>query len=427
MKEVERHRRKRQRQGEWKHGNTGGREKRRAENLEPEGALMGKSQRSLASPGLFITRFAALLLSLILLPYLTTRSPAQQARKKNPLAAAVTPEEAARLEAVITTELGVIRFEFFYDKAPKHVQQFIALARSGFYDGSAFHRVIPRGIIQGGDPLLKNPQTPRSRWGSGGLNQVADEFSDLKHVRGTVSTVRIPGQLHSGGAQFFICASPQPTLDGQFSAFGRVTEGIEIVEQISLVPADEKQLTLTPVKILSVKIEPKKVEPFLNATVDEMRKEVLLRTNFGTITVALDPDLAPEHVRNFLKLVQTGWYDRTSFHRLVPGFVLQGGMGHTRATGRTHPADKWVRTLKAEFSKRQHIRGALSMARADDPDSAQTSFFIVLAPAPNLDGKYTIFGKVVDGFDTLEKIEKVPVEGQTPRERIELIEAVIKP
>jgi len=359
---------------------------------------------------------------------------AQPPRKKNAppaadAAAPVMPEEAAKLEAVITTEAGVIRFEFFPEKAPKHVQQFIKLARSGFYDGSAFHRVIPRGLIQGGDPLLKDAKTPRTRWGTGALSQIADEFSDLKHVRGTVSTVRIPGKANSGGAQFFLCSSPQPPLDGQFSAFGQVTEGIEVVDQISLTPADAEQKTVTPVKIISVKIEPKKTEPFKEATVEEMRKEVLLKTSLGDITLALEPDLAPEHVRNFLKLVETGWYDHTIFHRLVPGFVVQGGLGHMRTTNfsKTHYADKWVRKLKPEFSQKKHIRGVLSMARADDPNSAETSFFIVLAPAPNLDGKYTVFGKVVDGFDTLEKIEKVPVDGQTPRERIELIEAVIKP
>jgi cyclophilin family peptidyl-prolyl cis-trans isomerase len=354
---------------------------------------------------------------------------AQTPRKKNapPPDAPVSLEEAAQLEAVITTELGAIRFEFFPDKAPQHVQQFIKLARAGFYDGSAFHRVIPRGIVQGGDPLLKDAKTPRARWGTGALSQIADEFSDLKHVRGTVSTVRVPGRANSGGAQFFICASPQEQLDGQFSAFGQVTEGIEIVDHISLTPADDKQLTVTPVKIISLKIEPKKTEPFKDATVDEMRKEVLLRTSLGDITVALDPDLAPEHARNFLKLVETGWYNRTAFHRLRPGFVVQGGIGRTRAAQPMHPADRWVRQLKGEFSKRPHIRGVLSMARADDPDSADTSFFIMLAPAPFLDGKYTVFGKMVDGFDTLERIERVPVDGETPRERIELIEAVIKP
>jgi cyclophilin family peptidyl-prolyl cis-trans isomerase len=374
-------------------------------------------------------------LSAVLLCLLAIIGFAQPPRKKNapPPGAEPPPvslEEAARLEAVITTDAGVIRFEFFPDKAPKHVQAFVKNARAGFYDGSAFHRVVRLGLIQGGDPLLKDPKTPRARWGSGALSQLPDEFSDVKHLTGTVSTVRIPGKANSGGAQFFICASAQPQLDGQFSAFGQVTEGIEVVDKISTGEADDEQKLTTPVKIISVKIEPKREEPFKEAAVDEMRKEVILRTSLGDLTVALEPDLAPEHVRNFLKLTQTGWYDHTIFHRVVPGFVVQGGLSQGRASNQTHYADKWIRQLKAEFSQtRKHIRGALSMARAEDPNSALTSFFIVLAPAPNLDGKYSIFGKVVDGFDTLEKMEKVQrgPDGQTPVERIELIEAVIKP
>ena len=357
------------------------------------------------------------------------QSPAQQKKTavQPPPEAAVTPEEAAQLEAVIATEMGQIRFEFRADKAPKHVQQFIRLARSGFYNGSAFHRLIQRGVVQGGDPLLKDPKTPRERWGSGALNQIADEFSDLKHVRGTVSTVRIPGTPNSGGAQFFICASPQQQLDGQFSAFGQVTEGMDLVDRISVMPADGNGLAVTPVTINSIKIEPKKAEPYKNATVDQMRKDVLLKTSLGDITLEMDPSLAPEHVRNFLKLVESGWYDKTAFHRVITGFVIQGGIGSTRAGGVGHPADRWVRNLKGEFSKGNHIRGVLSMARGSDPDSADTSFFIVLGPAPHLDNKYTIFGKVVDGFETLEEIEKVARDGEKPRERIELIEAAIKP
>jgi cyclophilin family peptidyl-prolyl cis-trans isomerase len=352
---------------------------------------------------------------------------AQQKKRETQTEATVTAEEAAQLEAVVTTDLGVIRFEFFPNEALKHTQQFIRLARSGFYDGSAFHRVIQRGIIQGGDPQLKDPKSPREKWGTGALSQIADEFSDIKHLRGTVSTVRIPGQPNSGGAQFFICASPQPQLDGQFSAFGQVTEGIEVVDRISMAPADSNNLTVTPIKITSIKIEPRKPEPFKDATIDQMRKDVLLHTTLGDITLEMNPDLAPEHVRNFLKLVQSGWYDHTAFHRIIPGFVIQGGIGTTRAGNKSHPADKWVHKLKGEFSRTAlHVRGILSMARASDPDSADTSFFIVLGAATHLDAKYTIFGKVVDGFDTIELIEKVPRHGETPDDRIELIEATIK-
>jgi len=168
---------------------------------------------------------------------------AQTPRKKNAPPPGVEPppvslQEAAKLEAVVTTDLGAFRFEFFPSQAPKHIQNFIRNARAGFYNGSAFHRVVSRGIIQGGDPLLKDARTPRARWGTGGLSQLPDEFNEIRHVRGIVSTVRIPGRPNSGGAQFFVCVSDQPALDGQFTAFGQVTEGMEVVEQISLAQTD---------------------------------------------------------------------------------------------------------------------------------------------------------------------------------------------
>ncbi|HKV41073.1 MAG TPA: peptidylprolyl isomerase, partial [Blastocatellia bacterium] len=293
---------------------------------------------------------------------------------------------------------------------------------------SAFFRMYSRALIQGGDPLLKNPSTPRDRWGSGGLKQLPDEPSDLKHIRGTVSTVAIPGEANSGGSQFFICNSDQPQLDGKFSAFGQVTEGMDVVERISETPVDSGQLAEEPVRIVSIKIEPKPLAPFLNATLDEMRQQVVLATDLGDITIQLQPELAPETVRNFLTLVKTGWYDGTAFHRVIPGFVIQGGMEDSRAGGVTsNPADRWVHSLKPEFTTAvKHERGIVSMARSEAPDSATTSFFICLGPAPNLDGGYAIFGKVVEGLDVLDKFEKVQLDGETPVRRIALTRAYIK-
>jgi cyclophilin family peptidyl-prolyl cis-trans isomerase len=331
------------------------------------------------------------------------------------------------LEAVVTTDLGVFRFEFEAGRAPKHVASFIKLAREGYYDGGAFHRVVAYGIIQGGDPLLKDPKTPRNLWGTGGLNLLASEFSDLKHERGVVSTVRIPNKPNSDGSQFFVCISPQPTLDGQFSVFGRVNEGMDVVERISQSPADKEGLAVKPVHILKVAVEKKKVEPFLDATPDQMRKNVTLKTTLGTIRIKMEPDWAPNHVRNFLKLTAAGWYNGTAFHRIVKDFVVQGGMADTRPNGSHHPADRWVRPLKGEFrADVKHTRGIVSMARADDPDSATTSFFLMLGAAPHLDGQYSAFGRIVEGLEVLQAFENEPLDGESPRRRLEIIEAIVE-
>lgn len=332
------------------------------------------------------------------------------------------------VEAVVATDAGTFRFEFAPEKAPKHVEQFLRLARSGYYDGSAFHRAIPGGMIQGGDPLLKDPKTPKSLWGTGGLNLLPSEFSDMKHGQGVVSGVRIPDKVNSDGSQFFICIAPQPALDGQYSAFGRVTEGLDVVDRISRVPSGENGLTDKPVRILKITIEPKKEEPFVHATVEELRRTVTLKTTVGALKIKMEPDWAPNHVRSFLGLVASGWYDGTQFHRIVRGFVVQGGMGNTRSSGQYHAADQWVHPLKGEFRKDlKHERGIVSMARTEDPDSATTSFFLMLGPAPHLDGQYSAFGRIVEGLEVLEAFEKEEVDGETPKRRLEITQARVDP
>ena len=339
---------------------------------------------------------------------------------------AYSQENASQLEAVITTDLGVIRAEFFPDKAPKHVEQFLKLARQGYYNGSAFHQMVANGIIQGGDPLLKDPKTPRSLWGTGGLNLLPAELSGLKHDRGVISTIRIPDKANSDGAQFFICVTPQPGVDGQYSAFARVTEGIDTVEKISQVPVDAKGLAEKPVRIVSIAIEKKREEPFRGATLDQLRRTVTLKTTLGSIKIRIEPDWAPENARNFLKLVSTGWYNGTAFHRIAKDFVIQGGMPNQRSTGPIHPGDRWIRPIKGEFrGDIKHARGIVSMAHGDDPDSATTSFFFMLANAESLDGKFSAFARVMEGLDVLAAFEKEEVDGETPKRRLEIVEATI--
>ena len=343
------------------------------------------------------------------------------------LALAAPAQPPAGLEAVVETDLGAFRFEFAPDKAPMHVEQFIARARQGYYNGSAFHRAVANGIIQGGDPLLKNPATPKTQWGSGGLNLLTPEYSDMKHERGTISTVAIPGRANSEGAQFFVCVGPQPQLDGKFTTFGRVTEGLEAVQKISQAPLDANGLLEKPVRIVKLTIEKKREDPYLNATADQMRKTVTLQTTLGSIKIKMEPDWAPNHVRAFLTLSQTGWYNGTVFHRIAKDFVVQGGTAAGRTSGLTHYADRFIHPLQAEFRKDvKHEKGVVSMAHGEDPNSATTSFFLMLAPSPALDGQFSAFGRVVEGLDVLDAFAKEEVDGETPKRRLEIIEATVE-
>ena len=168
----------------------------------------------------------------------------------------LTTEEMASKQAVVETTMGNFVIEFLPEVAPNHVGYFLKLASEGAYDGTSFHRVIKYGIIQGGDPLSKDPAA-RDRYGTGGLGVLASEFSEEKHTRGAVSAVRIPGKPDSAGSQFFICVTDQLPLDGQYSVYGRVVEGIEVVQKISEVPADEKTIATERVEVVSVKIREK--------------------------------------------------------------------------------------------------------------------------------------------------------------------------
>ncbi len=137
--------------------------------------------------------------------------------------------------------------------------------------------------------------------------------------------------------------------------------------------------------------------------------KVTIQTNHGTISFRLLPELAPETVRNFESLARSGFYDGTLFHRVIPGFMIQGGDPNTKTGNRA----SWGTggpgyTIKAEFNSRSHQRGIVSMARAQDPDSAGSQFFIVTSDSSFLDRNYTVFGEVTDGMDVADKIVNLP-------------------
>jgi len=138
----------------------------------------------------------------------------------------------------------------------------------------------------------------------------------------------------------------------------------------------------------------------------------IIETNLGTIVFKLLPDLAPETVRNFEKLAKDGFYNGTLFHRVIPGFMIQGGDPNTKnGSKNTWGAGGPGYTIKAEFSSRSHHRGIVSMARAQDPNSAGSQFFIVTTDSTFLDRQYTVFGEVTEGMDVADKIVKLQRDG----------------
>ena len=160
-------------------------------------------------------------------------------------------------------------------------------------------------------------------------------------------------------------------------------------------------------------------------------EQAVLKTSFGEMTVAFWPDVAPKTVENFKKLARDGFYNGTAFHRIIKGFMVQGGCPNTKAGKGGMPGTGGPGyTIKAEFNPKSHVKGVLSMARSSHPDSAGSQFFICHGDAKFLDRQYTAFGELVSGVEVLEKIANVPTSGSersTPVERVALESVTIVP
>ena len=170
---------------------------------------------------------------------------------------------------------------------------------------------------------------------------------------------------------------------------------------------------------------------------DEAKKEIpqttdevaVIQTRLGEIVLEFFPDVAPQHVDNFKKLARAGFYDGITFHRVIPGYIIQGGDPNSRDDDRKNDGQGGPGyTIPAEFNDRPHLRGTLSMARGQDPNSAGSQFFICLRPAPLLDGKYTVFGQVIKGIDVVDRIANVPRDiRDNPLEPIPMEKVTIVP
>src|SRR5215211_4667551 len=169
-------------------------------------------------------------------------------------------------------------------------------------------------------------------------------------------------------------------------------------------------------------------EPFDGASVEKMASQcVTLETELGAIEIAFMPEAAPEAVRNFLNLSATGALDTTTFTRTVKGFVIQGGNLSTSEKWSEQLSKRMARKIPDEPGLIKHVRGIVSMARTDEPNSTTTHFFILVGTGQHLDGKFSAFGTVTKGMEVVDAINQAPVEGDKPDKPVKVNRAVVNP
>ena len=329
------------------------------------------------------------------------------------------------IEAVLDTSAGQIIIEFFPKEAPRHVEFFVKNAKEGAYDGTTFHRVVKYGLIQGGDPLSKNPRD-RARYGTGGLNVgLPDEVNKNKHLPGAVSSVLAavragatdvkPG---TSGSQFFIILNAGPaqsSLDGTFSVFGKVVEGMDVASNISNSPASASGVASERIEIKKVTIREK------TPTVEQMKAmKITIETSLGNLKLQLVPDRVPNTARAFVHYAKAGLYDGTSFFRISQKYYLEVGyLGDWPQDSPNRKRQFSLWPIPAEKSDVKQERGTVSMRQAAD-GTTSWYFFVISKDNPALDDKHVPFAKVTEGLEVLDKIAEAEVEGDKPKQRIEI-------
>ncbi len=340
--------------------------------------------------------------------------------------------------ATLETEKGDIVVELFADKAPETVNSFVFLARDGYYDNTTFHRVIEDFMAQAGDP---------SGTGMGGPGYTfADEFHpDLRHDGPGVLSMANAGP-GTNGSQFFITYDATPWLDGKHSVFGKIVEGMDVVQslnprdpqtatgpgdEIKTIRIEETEKSLLPEPTPVVLTEPGAVpmpdDPMQRVGMYEHPPEMVIdpetsyvatiKTEKGDLVVELFAGQAPRTVNNFIFLAREGYYDNTTFHRVIEDFMAQAG--DPSGTGRGGPGYTFADEFHPDLT--HDGPGVLSMANAG-ANTNGSQFFITFAETPWLDGKHSVFGKVVEGMDVVRKISlRDPQTAQAPGDVIETI------
>lgn len=330
------------------------------------------------------------------------------------------------IEAVLDTSSGQIVIEFFPKDAPRHVEYFVKNARAGAYDGTTFHRLVKYGLIQGGDPLSKNPRE-RARYGTGGLNAgLPDEVNQNKHLSGAVSSVlqavgRSSTEVKPGtsGAQFFIILNAGPAqanLDSSFTVFGKVVAGMDVASTISTRPAGAADVASERIEIKKVTIREK------TPTVEQLKSmRVTIETSLGNLKLQLLPEAAPNTARAFVRLAGSGLYEGTTFYRVSQKYYMEAGYlrdwPEDSPNRRSRQFSLW--STAAEKSDVKQERGTVSMRQGAD-GTTSWYFFVISKDNPALDGKHVPFAKVIEGLDVVDKIADAEVDGDKPKQRIEI-------
>ncbi len=342
------------------------------------------------------------------------------------LAAQSAADNLENVEAVIDTGMGSIVIDLFPKDAPRHVEYFVNRIKAGAYDGTTFFRLVKYGIIQGGDPLAKNPSPKtKAQMGTGGLNAgLPDEVNKNKHLSGAVSAVLQADKPNSNdvkpgtsGAQFFIVLNAGPAqsaLDSTFTVFGRVVEGMDVASRISEAPVNEFKIANDRIEIKKIYLREK------TPTVEQMKTmAALVETSLGNLKLQLTPESSPAAARSFVRYAKSGFYDGTTFFRISHKYFLEAG--NALDWPQDSPNRKKIHALWPEpagVSAVKQTRGAVSMRRAGE--ATWQYFFIIAQDNPALDGQHVPFARVTEGLDVLDKIAAAEVEGDKPKQRIEI-------
>lgn len=323
---------------------------------------------------------------------------------------------------------GTIALTLDADIAPVSVTNFINLANADFYDGLTFHRIMDGFMMQGGDPegtgMGGSAQNIQGEFAANGITNT------LNHTRGVISMARATDP-NSASSQFFIVHEDSDFLNGNYAAFGWVTEGMDIVDSIctSAKVVDnngtvlaKNQPVIKEVRIIgeiekgSLSYRPNTPDPSMLTRDSEgllsgkHNVEIEIE-EYGTIALTLDADLAPVTVTNFINLVKDDFYNGITFHRIISGFMIQGGDPEGTGMGGSDQKIQGEFVANGIVNTLSHTRGVISMARTNDPNSASSQFFIIHQDSPHLDGSYAAFGQVTSGIEVVDAICKdTPVQ-----------------